>query len=79
MSFQATCCPKVYHAKNLYLFMLFLTPPHFLLLQYQEFYVDGFDEFEGSGNKETFFTPAEASLLLYNCLSKVSFERVSIF
>lgn len=43
--------------------------------QFQEVYVDGLDDFEGSGDTDTFFTPAEQSVLLNNCLNKVKFER----
>eukprot|EP00794_Sanderia_malayensis_P011886 gene11886-13118_t len=43
--------------------------------KYQEVYVDGFDKFEGSDDTDTFFTHAEQSLLLHNCLNKVEFEH----
>eukprot|EP00795_Rhopilema_esculentum_P008383 gene8383-14358_t len=43
--------------------------------RYQEFYVDGLNDFQGSYDEQTFFTPAEQALLLHNVLSKVAFQR----
>ena len=35
------------------------------------------DEFEGIDNQETFFTPAETSLLVYSCIIGITTKAVS--
>ena len=41
--------------------------------------MDEVDKFDGNENRDSFFTPAEQSLLLYNLINKTPFKRVCIF
>ena len=50
-----------------------------IALQYQEFFVDEVYKFDGNENRDSFFTPAEQSLLLYNLINKTPFKRVCVF
>jgi len=43
--------------------------------KYQEFFVDEVYKFDGNENRDSFFTPAEQSLLLYNLINKTPFKR----
>ena len=44
----------------------------------QEMSTELIDEFEGIENQETFFTPAEKSLLVYSCIIGITTKAVSI-
>ncbi len=43
----------------------------------QEMSAEFIDEFEGIDNQETFFTPAETSLLVYSCIIGITTKAVS--
>jgi hypothetical protein len=43
----------------------------------QEMSAEFIDEFEGIENQETFFTPAEKSLLVYSCIIGITTKAVS--
>jgi hypothetical protein len=44
----------------------------------QEISAEFIKDFEGIENEETFFTPAEKSLLVYSCIIGITTKEVSI-